>query len=166
MPASDKKLPDEISRSTIKRDMAALQKMGETLVDMPQSQLNKIPLPDVLIQAITLTRNLKSREAKRRQLQFIGKLMRTVEIEPIQLAIKNAKSITTQATGHFHQAEDWRERLINEGDDAIEAFLSLHAEADRQKLRQLTRQAQHNRNSGKNTGAEKTLFRYLIDIIR
>jgi ribosomal 50S subunit-associated protein YjgA (DUF615 family) len=49
MPASDNKLPDEISRSTLKRDMAALQKMGETLVDMPESQLSKIPLPDVLI---------------------------------------------------------------------------------------------------------------------
>lgn len=166
MPESEKKLPDEVSKATIKRDMTALQKMGEMLVDLPQSQLDKIPLPNVLIQAITLARNIKSREAKRRQLQFIGKLMRTIEIEPIQAAIKKEKSINTQVTAQFHQAEEWRERLINEGDDALQAFLSLHTETDRQKLRQLARQAQHDRKSGKNTGAEKTLFRYLRELIK
>ncbi|HEX4045593.1 MAG TPA: ribosome biogenesis factor YjgA [Gammaproteobacteria bacterium] len=166
MPQSDNKLPDEISRSTLKREMTALQKIGGTLVDMSQSQLDKIPLPDVLIQAITLARNLKSREAKRRQLQFIGKLMRTIELEPIQTAIKNARLTNMQVTAQFQQAEEWRERLINEGDDAVQAFLNLYVETDRQKLRQLIRKAQHNRKSGKNTGAEKTLFRYLRDLIR
>lgn len=166
MAQSDDKLPDEISRSTIKRDMIALQKVGEMLVDMPQSQLDKIPLPDVLLEAITLARNLKSREAKRRQLQFIGKLMRTVEIEPIQIAIKNVKFPNTQVTAQFHQVEGWRERLINEGDDAIQVLMSQYEETDKQKLRQLTRQAQHDRKSGKNTGAEKKLFRYLSDLIK
>jgi ribosome-associated protein len=165
MPQSDNKLPDEISRSTIKHEMTALQKLGETLVDMSQSQLDKIPLPDALIKAITFARNLKSREAKRRQLQFIGKLMRTVEIEPIQTAIKIAQLTNRQITAQFHQAEEWRERLINEGDAAIQAFVDMYAEIDRQKLRQLTRQAQQNRKTGKNTGAEKELFRYLRDII-
>ncbi|MDX1900997.1 MAG: ribosome biogenesis factor YjgA [Gammaproteobacteria bacterium] len=165
MPLSDNKLPDEISKSTLKREMTALQKIGETLVDMPQSQLDKIPLPDALLEAIMLARNIKSQGAKRRQLQYIGKLMRTIELEPIQTAIKNAKLASTQITAQFHQAEEWRERLINEGDDAVQAFVTLHTEADRQKLRQLTRQAQHDRKSEKNTGAEKTLFRYLREII-
>jgi len=166
MPQSENKLPDETSRSALKRKMTALQKIGETLVDMSQSQLDKIQLPDALIQAITLARNLKSWGGKRRQLQFIGKLMRTIELEPIQAAIKNAKLTNMQVTAQFHQAEEWRERLINEGDDAVQAFVSLYADTDRQKLRQLTRQAQHNRKSGKNTGAEKMLFNYLRDIIR
>jgi len=165
MPLSDNKLPDETSKSALKREMTALQKMGETLVEMPPSQLDKIPLPDALLEAITFARSLKSPGAKRRQLQFIGKLMRTIEIEPIQTAIKNAKLTNMQVTAQFHQAEEWRERLINEGDDAIQAFVNLYVDTDRQKLRQLTRQAQHNRKSGKNTGAEKTLFRYLKDII-
>jgi len=166
MPQSNRKLPDEISRSTIKRDMDALQKMGETLVGMPQTQLDKIPLPDVLIDAITLARSLKSREARRRQLQFIGKLMRATESEPIKAAIKNVKSADMQAAAQFHQAEEWRERLINGGDEAVQEFVGLYADTDRQKLRQLTRQAQHNRKSGMNTGAEKALFRYLRNIIR
>lgn len=166
MPLSDNKLPDEISKSTLKRDMTALQKIGEMLVDMPQSQLDKIPLPEVLLQAVTLARKLKSGEGKRRQLQFIGKLMRTIEVDPIQTAIKNVKSTNVKETAQFHQAEEWRERLIKEGDNAIQAFLTLYVETDRQKLRQLTRQAQQNRKSGKNTGAEKTLFRYLVDIIK
>jgi len=92
--------------------------------------------------------------------------MRTIEIEPIQVAIKNAKLLSTQVTAQFHQAEEWREQLINEGDDAIQAFLSLHVEIDIQKLRQLIRQAQQSRKSGRNTGAEKSLFRYLREIIR
>lgn len=166
MPQSDNKPPDETSRSTLKREMTALQKMGETLVDMPQSQLDKIPLPDELIEAINHARSINSREGKRRQLQYIGKLMRTIEIEPIQAAIKKVQLTNRQVTAQFHQAEEWRERLINEGDDAIQAFVSQNTEADRQKLRQLTRQAQQNRKSGKNTGAEKALFRYLREIIK
>jgi ribosome-associated protein len=166
MPLSDNKLPDEISRSTLNREMTALQKMGETLVEMSDAQLKKIPLPDALLQAITLARNIKSREGKRRQLQFIGKLMRTIEVGPIKAAIKNAQLTNMQVTAQFHQAEEWRERLINEGDDALQEFVNLHIETDRQKLRQLTRQAQHNRKSGKNTGAEKALFRYLREVIK
>lgn len=166
MPQSDDKSPDEISRTTVKNEMTALQKIGETLVDMPQSQLDKIPLPDELMQAIMVARQLKSREAKRRQLQLVGKLMRHVEVAPIQAAIKNVASIKNQATAAFHQAEEWRERLIHEGDIAIQAFLGLYPEADRQNLRQLTRQAQQNRKSGKNTGAEKALFRYITDFIK
>jgi ribosome-associated protein len=165
MPLSDNKPPDEISRSTIKREMNALQKLGETLVDMSQAQLDKIPLPETLIKAITLARTLKSREGKRRQLQFIGKLMRSVELEPIKTAIKNAELNNRKVTAQFHQAEEWRERLINEGDEAVHAFVSLYVETDRQKLRQLTRLAQQNRKAEKNTGAEKTLFRFLKDII-
>ena len=166
MPQSDDKLPDEISSSTIKREMTALQKIGETLVDMPQSQLDKIPLPDELRQAITFAHHLKSREAKRRQLQYIGKLMRTIDVEPIQAAIKMAKSLNARTTSQFHEAEEWRERFITEGDNTIQQFLSMHVEADRQQLRQLTRQAQHNRKTGKNTGAEKLLFRYLRVFIK
>lgn len=166
MPQSDDKMPDEISRTTIKNEMTALQKIGETLVAMPQSQLDIIPLPDDLLQAILVARQLTSREAKRRQLQLIGKLMRNVEVAPIEVAIKNVTTVKKKMTAQFHAAEEWRERLIQEGDTAIEVFLGSHPDADRQQLRQLTRQAQQNRKSGKNTGAEKTLFRYLSDFIK
>jgi ribosome-associated protein len=166
MPQSDDQLPDEVSRTTIKNEMTALQKMGETLVEMPQSQLDKISLPGELMEAIMVARQLKSREAKRRQLQLVGKLMRHVEVAPIQAAIKNIAAIKKQVTAQFHQTEEWRERLIKDGDTAIELFLAQFQEADRQQLRQLVRQAQQNRKSGKNTGAEKSLFRYLNEYIK
>src|SRR5579862_1350902 len=106
MPLSDNKAPDEASKSSIKREMTALQKIGETLVGMPQAQLDKIPLPDELIEAIMFARGLKSREGRRRHLQFIGKLMRQIEIEPIQAAIKKVQLTNKQVTAQFHQAEE------------------------------------------------------------
>lgn len=165
MPQSENQPPSEVSRGTIKRDMIALQKIGETLVEMPQSQLDKIPLPDELLDAINLARTLKSNEAKRRQLQYIGKIMRNIDVEPIQAALKKIQLVQTQATTKFHAVEEWRERLIGEGDVAIQTFINEHPDADRQQLRQLIRQAQHNRKSGKDTGAETMLFRYLRDFL-
>jgi len=121
---------------------------------MPQSQLNKIPLPDELLEAIHLARTLKAGEPKRRQLQHVGKLMRHIDIEPVQAAMNKVQLTHTRATTQFHEVEEWRERLVTEGDTAIQTFVSLYLEADRQTLRQLVRRAQHDRKMGGNTGAD------------
>lgn len=166
MPESEKQSPQEVSKSSVKRDMAALQKIGETLVKLAQSQLDKVPLSDELLDAINFARTLKTRESIRRQLQYIGKLMRNVDVAPIQAALKKLQFSNAQAAKQFHEIEQWRERLITEGDEAIQAFLISHPESDRQQLRQLVRKAQHDRKVGKNTGGEKELFRYLQDASR
>lgn len=161
MPKSAGKLPEEVSKSKVKRDMQALQKIGEVLVGLATTELAQIPLPDNLLDAVNAARALKTRESIRRQLQYIGKIMRNVDVEPIQDALSKLQLRHKRQTTQFHEVEAWRERLIVQGDDAIQEFMSHHAEADRQQLRQFVRKAQHDRKSGKDTGGDTELFRFL-----
>src|SRR6185312_5207679 len=85
---SNDKHPERPTKSALKRQMTALQKMGEILVALPESQLKKIPLENPLHDAIYAARSLKSHEAKRRQMQYIGKLMRKIDPLPIEIALE------------------------------------------------------------------------------
>ena len=146
--------PERPTKSALKRQMTALQKMGEILVELPEAQLKKIPLENPLLDAIITARSLKSHEARRRQLQYIGKLMRNIDAEPIQTALEKVQNKNQQSKAQFHQIERWRDRLIAEGDMALQKFLEQYPEADRQRLRQLMRNAQ-----------ETELFRYLRELV-
>ncbi len=163
MPKSQEKPPEEVSKSKVKRDMDALQKIGEILVGLATSQLAQVPLPDNLLEAINLARTLKTRESIRRQLQYIGKIMRNVDVEPIQVALNKLQLRHKRETTQFHEVEAWRERMIADGDVGIQEFLGKFPGADRQHLRQLVRKAQHDRKSGKDTGGDTELFRYVRD---
>lgn len=154
---SDDDLPP--SKSQRKRDMTALQKLGETLVRLPAAQLAKIPLESHLADAITEARRLTSHEAVRRQLQYIGKLMRTVDPEPIQAAIDLIESKSKQSKAQFHLIERWRDRLIAEEDETLQSFLEKFPHSSRQQLRQLVR------NAKKRENADTELFRYLRSVI-
>jgi ribosome-associated protein len=165
MPESERKAPDEVSKSSIKREMTAMQKIGEALVALPPSQLEKVPLPENLYDAVKFARTLKTGESIRRQMQYIGKIMRNVDIEPIKIALNKIKLSHERVTNEFHEVETWRDKLITEGDDAIQIFLQQHPTADRQQLRQLVRKAQHDRKTGKNSGAETELFRVLRELL-
>jgi ribosome-associated protein len=149
---------DRPTKSALKRQMTALQKMGEILVELPEPQLKKIPLENPLLDAIMTARSLKSHEARRRQLQYIGKLMRNIDCEPIQTALDKVQNKNQQSKAQFHQIERWRDRLITEGDVALQKFLEQYPDADRQHLRQLMRKAQHLKG-------ETELFRYLRVVV-
>jgi len=160
----DKKPDDDIeyvSRSAMKREVEALQKIGVDLIELPEKQLAKFTFPEELDDAITLARRLKSREGKRRQLQFIGKLMRKVDMEPIQAVMNEIQNQSRNFRQHFHKLEEWRDRMIGEGDDALNEFLSEHPNADRQHLRQLIRQAKKELSQQKPAAASKKIFQYL-----
>ena len=75
-----------VSKSEIKRDAEALKKLGEKLVELTKAKLDKIPLEDALLEAVNLAQRLQ-KEARRRQLQYIGKLLRGMDVEPIQAAL-------------------------------------------------------------------------------
>ncbi len=156
--------PEQPTKSALKRQMTALQKMGEILVGLPAAQLNQIPLENPLLDAINTARTLKTHGAIRRQLQYIGKLMRNIDAESIQTALDKVQNKNQQSKAEFHQIERWRDKIISEGDSAIEKFIELHPETDRQHLRQLMRKAQKDVTQAKNTGGETELFRYLREI--
>lgn len=165
MPQSENKSPEEFSKTKVKNEMLALQDLGKKLIELNPQQLAKIDLPERLLSAIQLAHTLKTHEAKRRHLQYIGKLMRFVDPEPIRIAVAQIAFTNAQQTDKFHEVEKWRDRLIAEGDDALQEFMHLYGQADRQQIRQLFRRAQQDKKTGKNTGADTELFRYLRELI-
>ena len=152
---------DGPSKSQLKRDSHTLQKMGQQLVDMPEGMLQKFNLPENLQEAVYEARRLKSREAKRRHLQYIGKLMRISDTDVIQETLDMMDHQSQTYRQHFKALEDWRDRLINEGSDGIHAFIEAHPAADRQQLRNLQRQANREIELGKPPAAGRKLFVYI-----
>lgn len=165
MPQSEPQKPDNESKSQRKKDMLALQKIGESLMKLTNEQLEIIDLPDILLTAIKQMKSFTSNEAKRRQLQYIGKIMRQIDIEPIKLALKQRKFIHEKNTAQFHHIEEWRTKLLIQGDNAVNSFLIDYPNVNRQQLRQLIRKALHDKKTNTNAGGEKALFKYLRSII-
>jgi ribosome-associated protein len=155
---------DGPSKSQLKRDSQALQDMGGLLVDMPEGKLQKFELPENLREAIYEARRLKSREAKRRHLQYIGKIMRTIDTDIIQHTLDKMDHQSQTYRQHFSQLEDWRDRLITGGMPVIEEFIQQYPEADRQQLRNLQRQANRELEKKKPPAAARKLFSYLREL--
>lgn len=149
-----------VSRTEMKLDMADLQKLGEELVTLKPSVLAKFPLSEELASAIKDAQRFKN-EARRRQLQYIGKVMRTTDPEPIQAALDRVRNKHAQTTAALHKLEQLRDRIIEEGDIAIEKALDLYPNADRQRLRQLARQANKEKQSNKPPRAYREIFQLL-----
>ncbi len=157
---SENEMPERPSKSERKRQMTALQKLGEKLVNLSLDLLAKIPLDNTLKTALLDARKITSHEAKRRQLQYIGRLMRDIDSAPIEAALEDLESKSKLSKAKFHQMERWRDTLIAEEDDALQRFLEQYPHADRQQLRQLTRNAKKTLK-----GADTELFRYIRKII-
>lgn len=157
----DEEFEEEKSKSQIKREMEALQDLGKKLTELKPDQLKKVPMSEDLAHAIKESLNITQREAKRRHLQFIGKLMRAEDTEAIQYAIDEFDSSSERFNQELHRLEAWRERLISEGNNALSEFIEAHESTDVQHLRSLVRNAKKDREKEKNTGAAKKLFQYL-----
>lgn len=161
------------SKSARKREMLALQKMGEALLDLPANELAEMPLSEALRSALTLTHTVKQREARRRQLQYIGKLMRTEDTEQIAAAFVLLEDRNRLFRQRFHRLEQLRDQLIGAGDTALETLLREHPALDAQQLRQLIRQSQREAALDKPVldkpmldkpkTASRKLFQYLRD---
>src|SRR3990167_10991049 len=108
MPESEKQLPDEESRTHRKNEMLALQKLGQTLTEMTESQLDKIPISDDMKVIIRTYRTLKTNESKRRHMQYIGKKMRQVDAEAVKKALENLQMDNAMQVNQFHDVEVWR----------------------------------------------------------
>jgi ribosome-associated protein len=154
-----------VSKSQRKREAHALQALGESLVKLNKSALAQIPLPDDLRNAIDEARRLHQHGALKRQLQYIGKLMRQCDVEPIRTAFEKVTNSFREDVEQHHELEQWRDRLISDGDPALEKLLTEYPEADRQHLRQLIRTAQKETASGKPPKAARELFRYLREVL-
>ena len=154
-----------ISKSQRKRDCHALQDLGTELVKLSQADLDKIPLDEELRQAIHEARRIKQRGAQKRQLQFIGKLLRQRDGEALREAYERVMHPFQEDIKHFHQLEKWRERLLDDGDAALEELLQEQPDIDRQHIRQLIRTARNEKKSNKPPRAARELFQYLKQLM-
>lgn len=152
------------SKSALKREAHAAQALGEALVDLSSQKLAQLPLSDELVRAIKEAQRIKAHGGRRRQLQYIGKLMRVADVESIQQAYDRLMAPQRAEVKLHHALENWRERLLAEGDAAINALLAEAPGADRQRLRQLLRQC-HVADEAKAKRGRRQLFSYLTEVL-
>ena len=155
------------SKSQLKREAEEKRKLAVKLVDLTEANLAKIPLEDALLEAVHTARKInRKKDGFRRQLQFLGKLMREIDTQPIESALDRLGSQHTQANAHFHYLERTRDSIVSEGNEAIEALLEQHPQLERQKLRQLQRKAVKEAQTNKPPAASRELFKYLKESIQ
>jgi ribosome-associated protein len=154
-------IPEGPSRSQQKREVEALQKLGEELVELPEKQLAALPLPDHLRDAVELARRITSRGALRRQRQYIGRLMCDIDPTPIRAALEQLRGTDQASKARFKEHERWRDRLLAEGDTALIEFLERHPEADLQHLKHLLREAIQDAARERPPRHARELFRYI-----
>lgn len=155
---------DQPSKSRRKADAHALQALGAELVALPASRLAQVELPEALREAVEAAQRIKAHEGRRRQLQYIGKLMRGVDAQPIRIKIEGWKTISVEETAHLHLIERWRDRLIDDP-TALAALAGEFPNADLQQLRVLIRNARREREAGRPPKSYRALFQLLRDII-
>jgi ribosome-associated protein len=153
------------SKSSLKRESAALQDLGQELLDLSSEQLARLDLPAELFEAVRLGQTITAHGGLKRQRKFIGKLLRQLDAEPIRAGLAALKHEGADAVRLQHLCERWRDRMLGEGDSAVNEFIGEHPDADRQKLRQLARDGQRERDAGKPPRAARLLFRYLREIL-
>jgi ribosome-associated protein len=150
------------SKSQRKRDMTALQALGESLLRLSAAELARIDLPEPLREAVAETARISSHEGRRRQLQYIGKLMRQVDPEPLRAAIDDATGESKQAVALMHRCERMRDALLAD-DAALDAVLADLPRADVQQLRAMIRAARREHKDGRPPRHSRQLYRWLRD---
>jgi ribosome-associated protein len=156
---------ERVSKTRRKQEMHALQKLGAALVELPDAQLSSLRLPEALAQAVREARSIASREGRRRQLQYIGRLMREVDPEPIRARLEDIEGSSAAATARHRRTEQWRARLL-EDDAALTDFACEHPGADLQTLRALIRNARREQKEGRAPRAFRELYRVLREAAR
>ncbi|MFN3716959.1 MAG: ribosome biogenesis factor YjgA [Thiobacillus sp.] len=161
--------PDDVydgpSKSQLKREVEALQALGEVLVKLPEAQWKRIELPDELRAAVADCRKITQNGALRRQKQYIGKLMRGIDPAPIQAQLDVFNGVSAAENAKLHQAEKWRAKLMADN-EALTLFLDQFPGADATRLRQLIRNARDEAARNRPPRAFREIFRVIRETIQ
>ena len=144
--------------------MHALQELGARLTKLNKEQLNKLELSERLHLAIEEFHRIKSNGAQKRHLQYIGKIIRTEDTDKIEHGLGLYEAGQQAHTQTFHKLERWRDRLINEDNNALQEYIDEHPTADVQHLRQLIRNAKKELSIQKPPASARKLFKYLREV--
>jgi ribosome-associated protein len=171
-PIEDDGIPSKTQR---KHEMHALQDLGERLAELTSDKLAQLELPERLAIAINEYRRFNKWEAKRRQMQYIGRLMRDIDAAPVLAQLEIWAGTSRAAVAGFHAVEEWRERLLAEGGgadgkggakgSALDEFMSMHPEADRARIALLIDRARAERQSGRPPASFRLLFKELARLL-
>lgn len=152
------------SKTQRKKEMDALQDLGRELVALSRDTLKQMNLPEDLLTAVLDYKRFTANGALRRQMQYIGKLMRSVDPEPIRQHLAMLKGESAEHTAWLHLLERWRDRLVGD-DEALGRFIGDYPEADPQQLRTLVRNARKEQQEGRAPKAYRQLFQTLKTLI-
>jgi len=147
----DDSAPDRPSKTQVKRDMHALLDLGKQLVELPTDRLRQLPLSESLFEAIRLAQRTTSREGLRRQVHYVGKLMRQADAEAIRTQLAIWQNGSRAETAALHRIESLRDELL-QNDDALTDLLRDHPSADAQQLRTLIREGR--KEAGRNAALQ------------
>lgn len=150
------------SKTRRKKDSHALQDLGEALVALNPAQLARIELPERLADAVAEARRISGFEARRRQMQYIGKLMRDVDATPIAEHIDRIRNVRREDNVRHHELERWRDRLLAEDSAATELAVAAPG-IEMQRVRSLVRSARNEHARGQPPKSSRALFRLLRD---
>lgn len=154
---------DRPSKSQLKRDMTALQKLGQELIDQPRDRVKRVPMPEDVKDAILDCQLIKDHEGRRRQLQYVGKKMRSLneeELAVIHRAMDGWKGLSKADTSAMHALERHRERLLKD-DSALTLLLEQHPELEAQHMRTLIRNARKEQAENKPPKGYREIFQIL-----
>lgn len=162
--AASTSLPDAEpapSKTQRKQAMQELQALGEALADLSKERLARLDLPDTLRIALREVQGMDRNEARRRQMQYIGRLMRDVEPEPIRTALADVRGESAAELARMHRLEDWRERLLTDEQQTLGEIAENYPQADLQHLRALRRSALREKELGKPPRSYRAIFQTL-----
>ncbi len=162
--AEEENSQEYISKSQRKRDCDALQKIGEQLLKLKPDELGQIEIPDELEDALNEARRIKSNSALKRQRQYLGKIMRSYDSEKIEQQLNALLHKNDTNTAQFKRIEKWRDRLIENDNEALNEIITSYPDVDRQHIHNLVRQADKELKNNKPPAAARKLFKYLRDL--
>jgi len=154
---------EPISKTKLKAEADAAQDIGKKLIDLPKDRLIKLDLPEALFDAVKEAKRLTANGAIRRQKQYIGRLMRDIDIAPIVDKLQRWEGKHNEESAKFHTLERWRERLLKE-ETAVSEYIAAHPQVDSQQLRTLIRNAQREEAVQKPPKSSRELFKLLREI--
>lgn len=151
--------PEPPTKGELKRQAQSVQDLANRLVDAPQAMLDALDLPEKLLDAIQLARRIEGGGALARQKQYVAKLMRKIDVEPIRVTLDSRDAERLQEARLFRQVERWRDRIVAEGEPAVEALVTECPGLDNDEFRALAAEARREHRHGGSQRASREVFR-------
>lgn len=157
--------PEKPSKSARKREIEAMQFLADQMTTLSDTELQRLGVDELLREAIGLVRSMQPSGARNRQLKHCVKFMDMRALAEVRAYLDDRHSQQVQLNRQFHEIERWRDRLIDEGDTGLKILFDTYGDLDHQRVRQLSRDAAREKETGKPAGAGRRLFRYLREYL-